>query len=54
VSDQNTAIFKNDYEAEFIARGVFFRPGVQYDIRPGATSTHPATGIVAFHIQLTL
>ena len=106
VSDQNTAKFKNDYEAGIVSRGVFadrpldlislgwvrtdinprfqfqlakaglpiqtseqlvelnyafqltpslfFRPGVQYDIRPGATSTHPNTWIFAFHIQLTL
>ena len=106
VSDQNTAKFKNDYEAGFASRGVFpgreldllslgwvrttinprfqfqletaglpiqtseqlvelnyafqltpslfFRPGVQYDIRPGATSTHPNTWIFDFHIQLTL
>ena len=33
---------------------LFFRPGVQYDIRPGATSTHPNTWVFAFHIQLTL
>jgi porin len=33
---------------------LFFRPGVQYDVRPGATSTHPNTWIFAFHIQLTL
>ena len=33
---------------------LFFRPGVQYDIRPGATSTHPNTWIFDFHIQLTL
>jgi porin len=106
VSDQNTAKFKNDYEAGFATRGVvpdrpldllsfgwvrteinprfqfqleqsgspiqtseqlfelnyafqltpslFFRPGIQYDIRPGATSTHSNTWIFAFHIQLTL
>ena len=106
VSDQNTAKFKNDYEAGFASRGVFpgrdldilslgwvrveinprfqfreeetnspiqtseqlvelnyafqltlslfFRPGIQYDVRPGATSTHPNTWIFAFHIQLTL
>ena len=106
VSDQNTAKFKNDYEAGFASRGVFpgreldilslgwvrtdinprfqfqeekaglpiqtseqlvelnyafqltpslfFRPGIQYDIRPGATSTHPNTWVFAFHIQLTL
>jgi porin len=33
---------------------LFFRPGVQYDIRPGATSTNPNTWVFAFHIQLTL
>jgi porin len=33
---------------------LFFRPGVQYDIRPGATSTNPNTWVLAFHIQLTL
>jgi carbohydrate-selective porin OprB len=33
---------------------LFFRPGVQYDIRPGATSMHPNTWVFAFHIQLTL
>jgi porin len=33
---------------------LFFRPGIQYDIRPGATSTHPNTWVFAFHIQLTL
>ena len=33
---------------------LIFRPGAQYDIRPGATSTHPNTWIFAFHIQLTL
>jgi porin len=106
VSDQNTAKFKNDYEAGFASRGVFpgreldvlslgwvratinprfqfqeetsgspiqtseqlaelnygmqvtpsllFRPGIQYDVRPGATSTHPNTWIFDFHIQLTL
>lgn len=106
VSDQNTAKFKNDYEAGVVSRGVFpgreldilslgwvlatinprfqfheetsglpiqtseqlvelnyafqltpslfFRPGVQYDIRPGATSTHPNTWIFDFHVQLTL
>ena len=106
VSDQNTAKFKNDYEAGIVSRGLFadrplditslgwvrtkinprfqfqleqsglpiqtseqlvelnyafqltpslfFRPGVQYDIRPGATSTHPNTWVFAFHIQLTL
>ncbi len=106
VSDQNTAKFKNDYEAGFASRGVvpgrdldilslgwvrttinsrfqfeeeksgqliqtseqlvelnyafqltpslFVRPGLQYDIRPGATSTHPNTWVFAFHIQLTL
>jgi carbohydrate-selective porin OprB len=32
----------------------FLRPGVQYDIRPGATPTHPDTWVFAFHIQLTL
>jgi porin len=100
VSDQNTAKFKNDYEAGVVSRGLFvdrpldlislgwvrtdinsrfqfqeekaglpiqtseqlvelnyafqitpslfFRPGVQYDIRPGATSTHPNTWIFAF------
>jgi porin len=106
VSDQNTAKFKNDYEAGFASRGVFpgrdldilslgwvrtttnprfqfqeaksgqpiqtseqlvelnyafqltpslfFRPGVQYDIRPGGISTNPNTWVFAFHIQLTL
>ena len=106
VSDQNTAKFKNAYDAGFAARGVvpdrpldllslgwvrtdinprfqfqleksglpiqtseqlvelnyafqlipslFFRPGVQYDLRPGATSTHLNTWVFAFHIQLTL
>jgi porin len=106
VSDQNTAKFKDAYDAGIASRGVFpareldilslgwarmdinprfqfqlekagqpiqtseqlvelnyafqltpslfFRPGVQYDIRPGATSTHPNTWIFAFHIQLTL
>ena len=33
---------------------LFFRPGVQYDLRPGATSTHLNTWVFAFHIQLTL
>jgi porin len=33
---------------------LFFRPGIQYDIRPGGTSTHPDTWIFDFHIQLTL
>ena len=33
---------------------LIFRPGVQYDIRPGATSTHPNTWVFAFHVQLTL
>ena len=33
---------------------LYFRPGVQYDIRPGATSTHPNTWVFAFHIQLPL
>lgn len=33
---------------------LFFRPGVQYDLRPGATSTQPNTWVFAFHIQLTL
>jgi len=33
---------------------LFFRPGIQYDIRPGATSTHPNTWVFAFHVQLTL
>jgi porin len=106
VSDQNTAKFKNDYEAGVASRGVFpgreldilslgwveatinqrfqfqeeksglpiqtneqlvelnyafqltpslfFRPGVQYDIRPGGTSTNPNTWIFDFHVQLTL
>ena len=106
VSDQNTAKFKNAYDAGFAARGVvpdrpldllsfgwagiyinprfqfrlaeagqpiqtseqifelnyafqlipslFFRPGIQYDIRPGGTSTHPNTWVFGFHIQLTL
>ncbi|MGC1888360.1 MAG: carbohydrate porin [Stellaceae bacterium] len=106
VSDQNTAKFKNAFDAGIASRGVFpgreldilslgwarttinsrlqfqeetaglpiqtseqlvelnyafqltpslfFRPGVQYDIRPGATSTHPNTWIFDFHIQLTL
>ena len=33
---------------------LFFRPGIQYDIRPGVTSTHPNTWIFDFPIQLTL
>jgi porin len=33
---------------------LFFRPGVQYDIRPGGTSTNPNTWIFDFHVQLTL
>ena len=105
-SDQNTAKYKNAYDAGIASRGVFpdreldilslgwsgiyinprfqfqlakagqpiqtseqivelnyafqltpslfFRPGVQYDIRPGGTSTHPNTWIFDFHIQLTL
>lgn len=31
-----------------------FRPGIQYDIRPGATSTHPNTWVFGFQIKLTL
>ena len=31
-----------------------FRPGVQYDIRPGATSTHPDTWVFGFQVKLTL
>ena len=31
-----------------------FRPGVQYDIRPGATSTHPNTWVFGFQVKLTL
>jgi porin len=31
-----------------------FRPGVQYDIRPGATSTHPNTWVFGFQFKLTL
>ena len=106
VSDQNTAKYKNAYDAGVASRGVFpdreldilslgwsgiyinprfqfelakagqpiqtseqivelnyafqltpslfFRPGIQYDIRPGGTSTHPNTWIFDFHIQLTL
>ena len=27
---------------------LFFRPGVQYDIRPGGTSTHPNTWVFDF------
>jgi porin len=106
VSDQNTAKYKNAYDAGVASRGVFpnrdldilslgwsgiyinprfqfqlakagqpiqtseqivelnyafqltpslfFRPGVQYDIRPGGTSTHPNTWVFDFHIQLTL
>jgi porin len=106
VSDQNTAKFKNAYDAGFAARGVvpdrpldllslgwaridinprfqfqeakagqpiqtseqivelnyafqlipslFFRPGIQYDIRAGGTSTHPNTWVFDFNIQLTL
>jgi porin len=106
VSDQNTAKYKNAYDAGIASRGVFpdreldilsigwsgiyinprfqfrlaetgqpiqtseqivelnyafqltpslfFRPGIQYDIRPGGTSTHPNTWIFDFHIQLTL
>ncbi len=105
-SDQNTAKFKNDYEAGIVSRGLFadrpldiislgwvrteinprfqfqeekagspvqtneqlvelnyafqltpslfLRPGIQYDVRPGATSTHPNTWVFAFQIQLTL
>jgi porin len=33
---------------------LFFRPGIQYDIRPGGISTNPNTWIFDFHIQLTL
>ena len=106
MSDQNTAKYKNAYDAGIASRGVFpdreldilslgwsgiyinprfqfrlaeagqpiqtseqivelnyafqltpslfFRPGIQYDIRPGGTSTHPNTWIFDFHIQLTL
>ena len=106
VSDQNTAKFKNAYDAGIASRGVFpdreldilslgwsgiyinprfqfrlaeagqpiqtseqifelnyafqltpslfFRPGIQYNIRPGGTSTHPNTWVFDFHIQLTL
>src|SRR5207237_7590063 len=28
-----------------------FRPGVQYDIRPGATSTHPDTWVFGFSVK---
>jgi porin len=31
-----------------------FRPDVQYDIRPGATSTHPDTWVFGFQVKLTL
>ena len=31
-----------------------FRPGVQYDIRPGATSTNPNTWVFGFQVKLTL
>jgi porin len=44
---------KLNYDFQFTS-SLFFRPGIQYDIRPGATSTHPNTWIFGFHIQLTL
>ena len=31
-----------------------FRPGVQYDIRPGATPTNPNTWVFGFQVKLTL
>lgn len=38
-----------------VTPSLLFRPGVQYDIRPGATSVHhPNTWVFGFHIQLTL
>lgn len=38
-----------------VTPSLLFRPGVQYDIRPGATSAHhPNTWVFGFHIQLTL
>jgi porin len=106
VSDQNTAKFKDYYEAGWAYRGLIpnreldilslgwvrtdinprlqfqeatagspvqtneqlieltytiqvtpslqFRPDVQYDIRPGATSTHPNTWVFGFQVKLTL
>ena len=46
-------IFELNYAFQLIP-SLFFRPGVQYDLRPGATSTHLNTWVFAFHIQLTL
>ena len=37
-----------------VAPSLQFRPGVQYDIRPGATSTHPNTWVFGFQVKLTL
>jgi len=106
ISDQNTAKFKDYYEAGASCRGLFpdreldilslgwvrtdinprfqfqlasaalpvqtseqlvefnytmqltpsltFRPGVQYDVQPGATSTHPNTWVFGFQVKLTL
>jgi len=42
-----------NYAFQLTPLGVF-RPGIQYDIRPGVTSTHPNTWIFDFPIQLTL
>jgi porin len=33
---------------------LIFRPDVQYDMQPGATSTHPNTWILGFQVKLTL
>lgn len=46
-------IIELDYAFQ-LTPSLFFRPGIQYDIRPGGTSTHPNTWIFDFHIQLTL
>jgi porin len=33
---------------------LIFRPGIQYNIRPGATTTHPNTWIFGFQVKLTV
>ena len=46
-------LFELNYAFQ-LTPSLFSRPGIQYDIRPGATSTHPNTWIFGFHIQLML
>lgn len=54
-----TALLTNEQLVEFnytaqVAPWLQIRPGVQYDVRPGAASTHPNTWVYGLQIKATL